>query len=102
MPERVNKVESGYIIGKNGKKFLCSLVHVAEKEIHTCERTWFTESDRDGLLSKSLDKLKRDNVVPDFYFERWPQDSARDYTIFFVKPPIVYLKIEFYRILKEL
>ncbi|MFH1331732.1 MAG: hypothetical protein ABIH63_00400 [archaeon] len=103
MPERVNNVEENYVISKNGKKFLCTLVHVADKNRRTVERNiWFSEADRDDLLGRSLDRLKRSNITPDFYLEKWPQDSSRHLNSFFVKPPIVYLKIEFYKILREI
>lgn len=101
MSERVNSVDETCVIkSKDGENWLCRLIHVTELEKRKIDRVGivsFTEKERDDFLSKTMKKLKRQGLEPDFYFENWPQTTTYGKDAFLVQPPIIYLKIEFYK-----
>ncbi|MEM4245505.1 MAG: hypothetical protein QW404_01085 [Candidatus Nanoarchaeia archaeon] len=100
MPERINSVDDTCIINsKDGKKWLCKLIYVAELEKRTMGKgiVHFDERERDDLLSRSLEKLRKHHLEPDFYFEKWPQTDLYDKDAYLVQPPVIYLSIQFYK-----
>jgi hypothetical protein len=97
MPKRVNAVEEGGIIKSDNKKFLCTLIHVAEAEKRNSRGINFSEAERDKLISASLDKLNNSNLIPDFYLEKWPRNNAKG-----CDTPYIHLTIEFYKKIKEI